>query len=160
MEPSGRNRWQPAANERDSSPVLAWSVLATTAALTRARPRCDQRYSCVVASPATARPARRASRPSLGPSRTVGRARRSRPWLIVSSRRVDYGGMERSWSRAQAGLGIAPSASLIRVQTFMLTTTPTISRISSGLKFSASASWKRWKAASRSVSAARVSASA
>ncbi len=58
------------------------------------------------------------------------------------------------------GPGIAPSASLIRVQTFMLTTTPTISRISSGLKFSASASWKRWNAASRSVSAARVSASA
>jgi hypothetical protein len=58
------------------------------------------------------------------------------------------------------GRGIAPSASLIRVQTFMLTTTPTISRISSGLKFSASASWKRWNAASRSVSAARVSASA
>ena len=33
---------------------------------------------------------------------------------------------------SQAGPGIAPSASLIRVQTFMLTTTPTISRISSG----------------------------
>jgi hypothetical protein len=48
---------------------------------------------------------------------------------------------------------------LIRVHTFMLTTTPTISRISSGLKFPASASWKRWNAASRSVSAARVSAS-
>jgi hypothetical protein len=41
----------------------------------------------------------------------------------------------------------------------MLTTTATISRISSGLKFSASASWKRWNAASPSVSAARVSAS-
>jgi hypothetical protein len=39
-----------------------------------------------------------------------------------------------------------------------LTTTATISRISSGLKFSASASWKRWNAESRSVSAARVSA--
>jgi hypothetical protein len=59
----------------------------------------------------------------------------------------------------QAGPGIAPSASLIRVQTFMSTTTPTISRIFSGLKFSASPSWKRWNAASRSVSAARVSAS-
>jgi hypothetical protein len=57
------------------------------------------------------------------------------------------------------GLGIAPSASLILVQTFMLTTTATISSISSGLKCSASASWKRWKAAPRSVSAARVSAS-
>jgi len=59
----------------------------------------------------------------------------------------------------QAAPGIAPSASLIRVQTFMLTTTATISRISSGRKCSASASWKRWNAASRSVSAARVSAS-
>jgi hypothetical protein len=48
---------------------------------------------------------------------------------------------------------------LIRVQTFILTTTPTISRISSGLKLSARASWTRWNAASRSVSAARVSAS-
>ena len=56
--------------------------------------------------------------------------------------------------------GIAPSASLIRVQTFMLTTTATISSISSGLKCAASASWKRWNAASRSVSARRVSASA
>jgi hypothetical protein len=63
--------------------------------------------------------------------------------------------------RCQCGRrpSIAPSASLIRVQTFMLTTMPTISRISSVLKFSASASWKRWNAASRSVSAARVSAS-
>jgi hypothetical protein len=41
------------------------------------------------------------------------------------------------------GPGIAPSASLIRVQTFMLTMTATISSISSGLKCSASASWKR-----------------
>ena len=41
------------------------------------------------------------------------------------------------------GPGIAPSASLIRVQTFMLTTTATISSISSGLKCWASASWKR-----------------
>jgi hypothetical protein len=41
------------------------------------------------------------------------------------------------------GPGIAPSASLIRVQTFMLTITATISSISSGLKCSASASWKR-----------------
>ena len=78
---------------------------------------------------------------------------------------VDYGASERRgrsravFSKSQAGPGIAPSASLIRVQTFMFTTTPTISRISSGLKFSASASWKRWNAASRSVSAARVSAS-
>jgi hypothetical protein len=48
---------------------------------------------------------------------------------------------------------------LIRVQTFMLMTTATISRISSGLKFSASASLRRWNAESRSVSAARVSAS-
>jgi hypothetical protein len=54
----------------------------------------------------------------------------------------------------QPGPGIAASASLIRVQTFMLTTTATISSISSGLKCSASASWKRWNAASRSVSAA------
>ena len=66
----------------------------------------------------------------------------------------------RSGGRAQAGPGIAPSASLIRVQTFMLTTTPTISSICSRLKLSASASWKRWNAASRSVSAARVRASA
>ena len=58
-----------------------------------------------------------------------------------------------------AGPGIAPSASLSRVQTFMLTTTPTISSVSSGPKCSTSASWKRWNAASRSVSAARVSAS-
>ena len=65
----------------------------------------------------------------------------------------------RSGGRAQAGPGIAPSASLILVRTFMLTTTATISRISSGLKFSASASWNRWNAPSRSVSAARVSAS-
>jgi hypothetical protein len=42
-----------------------------------------------------------------------------------------------------AGPGIAPSASLIRVQTFMLTMTATISSISSGLKCWASASWKR-----------------
>jgi hypothetical protein len=56
--------------------------------------------------------------------------------------------------------GIAPSASLIRVQTFMLTTTPTMSRIWAGLKCSASASWKRWNSESRSVSAARVRASA
>jgi hypothetical protein len=49
---------------------------------------------------------------------------------------------------------------LIRVQTFMLTTTATISSISSGLKWAASASWKPWNAASRSVSATRVSASA
>jgi hypothetical protein len=55
--------------------------------------------------------------------------------------------------------GIAPSASLIRVQTFMLTTTPTISSSSSGPKCSTSASWNRWNAASRSVSATRVSAS-
>jgi hypothetical protein len=41
----------------------------------------------------------------------------------------------------------------------MLTTTPTISSVSSGPKCSTSASWKRWNAASRSVSAARVSAS-
>jgi hypothetical protein len=54
----------------------------------------------------------------------------------------------------------SPSASLILVQTFMLTTTPTISSICSGLKFSASASWKRWNAASRSVSATRVRTSA
>ena len=47
-----------------------------------------------------------------------------------------------------AGPGIAPSASLIRVQTFMLTTTPTIPSISSGQKCSTSASWKRWNAAS------------
>ena len=58
-----------------------------------------------------------------------------------------------------AGPGIAPSASLIRVQTFMLTTMPTISSISSGPKCSTSASWNRWNASSRSVSAARVSAS-
>ena len=59
-----------------------------------------------------------------------------------------------------AGPGIAPSASLSRVLTFMLTTTPTISSTSSGPKCSTSASWKRWNALSRSVSAARVSASA
>jgi hypothetical protein len=34
----------------------------------------------------------------------------------------------------------------------MLTTTATISSLSSGLKCAASASWKRWNAASRSVS--------
>jgi hypothetical protein len=69
------------------------------------------------------------------------------------------GGRFRSGGRAYAGPGMAPSASLSRVQTFMLTTTATISRISSQLKCWASASWKRWNAASRSVSAARVSAS-
>src|SRR5665809_161711 len=37
----------------------------------------------------------------------------------------------------------------------MLMTTATISRISSGLKCSASVSWKRWNAAARSVSATR-----
>ena len=58
-----------------------------------------------------------------------------------------------------AAPGIAPSASLIRVQTFMLTTTATISRISSSRKCSARTSWKRWNAESPSVSAARVSAS-
>ena len=75
------------------------------------------------------------------------------------TRRRGCSGWFRGDGSAQAGPGIAPSASLIRVQTFMLTTTPTISRISSWLKCSTSASWKRWNAASWSVSAARVSAS-
>jgi hypothetical protein len=56
-------------------------------------------------------------------SRKEGRADRRREVLL----RMES-------DTAQAGPGIAPSASLIRVQTFMLTTTPTISRISSGLK--------------------------
>ena len=42
-----------------------------------------------------------------------------------------------------AAPGIAPSASLIRVQMFMLTMTATISSISSALKCWASASWTR-----------------